>query len=400
MSNWIHHHRNNKGWRSASAWRLFLVALRRWLKALAWDLTDFVRFGLFKEHLKPKTAAPAEAAASPVPAVARPPASSAKPVIFASYAVDQKWTGSHRYCGGEKVLNALVNLLRLHGYEAYLVTTDGKQAGWLAADAPVLSVEEFKAMKAKTPDHRCVTSWIDAHAFLDGCDTFYYWDMELATSADYQFPRLWDYVASGRVNTIAVLNRAAQAWFQTVLDKTCAVIPCTIDSRYWQPADEKRVPFRVGYMDEGPHTAALIETVRARTLADGLTLEFHLIAGDEPKVIAQMQSCELFLVTNIGKSPIWGEGGPLGPYESAACGTVSVSFDLLGPWESIQQDYNGIVVPRGRTDLFAEAVSSIYQQPGRLKAMSARALDIFRSAHSMEARWPKLRQFLDLPETE
>jgi glycosyltransferase involved in cell wall biosynthesis len=359
MSDWIHHHRNNKGWRSASAWRLFKVALRRWIKALAWDFTDLIRFGLLKQHLKAKPAPPEKSAALSVP-VAPSPAPSPKPVIFASYAVDQKWTGSHRYCGGEKVLNALINLLRLRGYEAYLVTLDGRQAGWLAEDAPVISVEEFKSIKARALAHRCVTSWIDAHAFLDGCDSFYYWDMELATSSDYQFPRLWDYVASGRVKNIAVLNRAAQAWFQTVLGRSCPVIPCMVDSRHWQPAEEKRVSFRVGYMDEGPHTEALVEAVRARTLADGLTLDFHKIFGDEPKVIAQMQSCEIFLVTNPGKSAIWGEGGPLGPYESAACGTVSVSFDLLGPWESIQQNYNGIVVPRGRTDLFAQAVSSIY----------------------------------------
>jgi hypothetical protein len=45
----------------------------------------------------------------------------------------------------------------------------------------------------------------------------------------------------------------------------------------------------------------------------------------------------------------------------------------------------------------AEAVISIYSVPGRLEEMSRRALEIFTTSHSMDARWPEVARFLDLP---
>ena len=58
---------------------------------------------------------------------------------FVSYASDDGLKGSHRYCGGEKLLNNLVLLLRRHGYEAYMVSLDGPHAG-LAGGACAISL--------------------------------------------------------------------------------------------------------------------------------------------------------------------------------------------------------------------------------------------------------------------
>ena len=89
-----------------------------------------------------------------------------RPSIFVSYATDESLKGSHRYCGGEKLLNNLVLLLRRHGYDAYMVSMDGVHSNWLVEHAPFLSVEEFARRAAGGHPIRCVTSWVLADAFL------------------------------------------------------------------------------------------------------------------------------------------------------------------------------------------------------------------------------------------
>lgn len=87
-------------------------------------LTDFVKSRLVRSN-------------SPAGKVQQRP--SARPSIFVSYATDDGLKGSHRYCGGEKLLNNLVLLLRRHGYDAYMVSLDGLHSGWLVEHAPFLS---------------------------------------------------------------------------------------------------------------------------------------------------------------------------------------------------------------------------------------------------------------------
>ena len=133
------------------------------------------------------------------------------------------------------------------------------------------------------------------------------------------------------------------------------------------------------------------------TKGAGLALEFVQLAGVEKEIIAQMQQCGVFMALNIGKSHLWGEGGPMSPQEAMACGTVPVCFDINGPWELIQQDYNGVIARESTPESMAEALISIYSVPGRLEEMSRRTLEIFLRSHSMEARWPEVARFLDLP---
>ncbi len=325
------------------------------------------------------------------------PAKGGHPRIYASYAMSEKWTGSHRYCGGEKSLNNLVLLLRRHGYDAWMVTLDGRQAGWLAEQAPCISLEEFRRQLAEDRPVRCITSWLEAHLFLDACGPFYYWDHELATAAEYQFPALWDYLRSGRIKKLAGFNRSIRAWMQAHFATPASLVRSLVDENLWRPDPPKRLPHRVGYVEESPETPALIENIRQVAQARGLNLDFLKMSGDEPEMIAQMQTCSVFLVTNPGKSGLWGEGGPLGPHESAACGTVPVCFDLDGPRESIQSGYNGVIVPRHRADLMAAAVCELFGDPVHLGEMSARAREVILAAHSMETRWPEVAEFLDLP---
>jgi hypothetical protein len=320
-----------------------------------------------------------------------------KPVVFVSYATDDTLKGSHRYCGGEKLLNNLVLMLKRRGYEAYMVSLDGGHADWLAEHAPFLSVEEFKQRKEQAQNVRFVSSWLKARPFLDECPRFYFWDQELSASSRSHFPDLACLMKKGRIIRTAGVNRAVQAFHRCVFETDAAALRQLIDEEHWKPAPERRILKRVGYFDEGDHGVAYVRRITELTKEAGIALEFVQLAGVEKEIIAQMQQCGVFMALNIGKSHLWGEGGPMSPQEAMACGTVPVCFDINGPWELIQQDYNGVIAREITPESMAAALIGIYSVPGRLEEMSRRTLEIFRSSHSMEARWPEVARFLDFP---
>jgi len=336
---------------------------------------------------------------------ARPPADATRslprerPEIFVSYATDETIRGSHRFCGGEKLLNNLVLLLRRHGYEAWMVSLDGKHSDWLIEHAPFLSVDEFRARRERATCSRCVTSWVTAKAFLKHCPAFYFWDQELGASSRSHFPTLARRMAAGKIIKTAGVNRTVQAWHRAMFEVPALVLRQLIDEAHWQPDPARRVPCRVGYFDEGEHGAEFIRRIGEATREAGLELEFLQLAGVESEIVSQMQSCGTFLALNLGKSPLWGEGGPMSPQEAMACGTVPLCFDINGPWELIQQHYNGIIVPDFTPDAMARELALIYGTPGRLETMSQRCMEMTESSHTMEARWPTVARFLDLPES-
>jgi len=321
-----------------------------------------------------------------------------RPSVFVSYATDEGLKGSHRYCGGEKLLNNLVLLLRRHNYDAYMVSLDGAHSNWLVEHAPFLSLQEFIRRAATAKSVRCVTSWVLADAFLERCPKFYFWDQELATTTRSQFPTLARLMRGRRILATAGLNRSIQAWHMAIFERRTSLLRTLVDERHWKPDETRRLPHRVGYMDEGALTVAFVETIKRITLAKGLDLEFFRLEGVEDEIIRGMQTCSVFLALNVGKSPLWGEGGPMTPHEAMACGTVPICFDMNGPWELIQQDYNGVVLPKIRPELMAGELVRIYSELGRIEFLRNNALAVFRTSHNMESRWPSVREFLHLPE--
>ena len=193
-----------------------------------------------------------------------------RPSIFASYATDESLKGSHRYCGGEKLLNNLVLLLRRHGYDAYMVSMDGTHSNWLVEHAPFLSVEEFARRAAGGHPIRCVTSWVLADAFLQHCPGFYFWDQELATTSRSQFPVLARHMRQGRIHATAGLNRSIQAWHMAIFERRASLLRTLVDEKHWKPDEERRKRDRVGYMDEGSLTATFIDTINSLTRSRGL----------------------------------------------------------------------------------------------------------------------------------
>lgn len=373
---------------STIAWHHVRLALRRWLGALKDD------FGARVKSHGAKTSPRGRGPSAPSKAAAASP----KPLIFVSYATDESLRGSHKFCGGEKLLNNLVLLLRRHGYEAWMVSTDGQHSDWLAEHAPFLSIDEFLAKRASAPDSRCVTSWIPADAFLRHCRKFYFWDQELGASARSHFPDLARAMARRQIVRTAGVNRTVQAWHRATFGQPAHLLRQLVDERHWRPEESRRITHRVGYFDEGDHGETFVAEMRERTREAGLSLEFHQLQGLEKDIIDQMQTCGTFIALNTGKSALWGEGGPMTPQEAMACGTVPVCFDINGPWELIQQNYNGVVLEEFTPAAMANALIGIYRTPGRLPEMSRRCLDITAAAHTMESRWPAVSRFLDLPQ--
>lgn len=370
-------------------WARLKVAFRTFRSSLRQDLADGVLRPLVPDRLRANVRS-----GESLPHGTR---AEGRPEIYVSYATDAALTGSHKYCGGEKLLNNLVLMLRRRGYEAFMVSLDGKHADWLVEHAPFLSLSEFERRKRGASDVRCVTSWLKAKPFIDRCGRFYLWDQELSASSRSHFPELARYVAQGRIIRTAGVNRAVQSFHRAVFGTPALVLRQLIDEEHWKPDPSRRIPSRIGYFDEGDHGAEFVRRIQELSLAAGLALEFVELAGSEKDIIAQMQQCGTFLALNVGKSPLWGEGGPMSPQEAMACGTVPVCFDINGPWELIQQHYNGVIVPDIHPDAMAQELIAMYSEAGRWEAMSRRSLEVSTISHSMKARWPDVARFLDLP---
>jgi hypothetical protein len=318
-----------------------------------------------------------------------------KPIVFASYCAGQHLQGHDKFCGGDKQLNCLVKLLRERGYEAYIVTYQGDYEPWLLDHQPYISLDKFRSIVEKNVNVRCVTSWAHATAFIQASPSIYFWDMELAHTEHVHFPELAKLHRKKIANTAAI-SRTIQAWHMVYFKKACTLLPNLVDAQLWSPATSQRNPMRVGYMDEGPHTESYIKIIQDITVSQGLNLEFLQLQGTEDRMIASMRSCTVFLTLNLGKDSLWGEGGPLPPLEAMATGCIPITFDILGPREIIQNGFNGIIVPRYRPDLMAEALIAIYSKIGEIKRFQQNALELFNACHTFDARWFAVKEFLNL----
>jgi glycosyltransferase involved in cell wall biosynthesis len=110
-----------------------------------------------------------------------------------------------------------------------------------------------------------------------------------------------------------------------------------------------------------------------------------------------MQSCDVFLAMNVGKDPLWGEGCPRTTIEALSTGCVVLAFDIIGNREIIQNNFNGILIPRYRPDLMADSLIDLYKATGEINRLRRNAQSIINHCHTLESRWPAVRDFLDLP---
>jgi glycosyltransferase involved in cell wall biosynthesis len=318
-----------------------------------------------------------------------------RPVIFASACVDRKNKGDWKYCGGIKELNILVKLLRMRGYEAYMVTYDGAYEQWLMDHQPHISIKDLRDKLAQLKNVRCVTSWAIAKSFINECKHVYFWDMDLCCTDNAHFSILAS-LNRNKIKKSASISRTIQAWHMANFGKKCTVIPNLLDESVWYPVESSRKPRRIGYMDEGPHTTEYIAIIKDLLGTRGSELEFHLICGSEEEVLAGMRSCEIFLSMNIGKDPLWGEGCPRTIIEALSVGCVVITFDLIGNREIVIDNYNGFIVTRDRLDLMGQTLKRLLENPVEMQRARNNSLSVLASSHTLEARWPLIKDFLEL----
>lgn len=322
-------------------------------------------------------------------------ASAAKPVFFVSACVDEKKHGGWKYNGGIKELSYLVKLLINHGYEAYMVTYDGSYEPWLIEHQPTISIEEFRSKLRAATDVRCVTSYAIAKAFIHECQQLYFWDMELELTENSHFSILAG-LYKHKIKGTAAISRTIQAWHMAHFEKPCTIMPNLLDESLWFPVEAYRHSLQVGYMDEGLHTEKYIDTLRDTLQSSGIYLELQLIKGCEADILSGMRSCEVFLSMNLGKDALWGEGCPRTVVEALSTGCVVVAFDVIGNRETIQSNFNGILVSRYRLDLMANTLISLYKNPGEIERLRNNALSLIQYCHTFDARWPAVKEFLEL----
>lgn len=320
-----------------------------------------------------------------------------KPVIFVSACVDAETPGGWKYNGGINEYNSLVKILRKHGYEAYIVTYDGNYEPWLFEHQPHISIKEFRRKITSLPNIRCVTSWAIAKTFINECKKLYFWDMELKYTENEHFSTIARLYKTKIVKT-ASISRTIQAWHMANFGKQCIIIPNLLDEDYWKPDNTKRKFNRIGYMNEGEYVEPFVALIKDAVKMAGLELEFYLIKGETLEVLNGMQSSNLFISMNQGKDPFWGEGCPRTIIEALSTGAVVLAYDIIGNREILIDSFNGIIVPRYRSDIMAKKTIELYQKPSEIEELRQNGLNLIQSCHTLEKRWPAIKNFLDIEE--
>ncbi|MHC5674722.1 glycosyltransferase [Nostoc sp.] len=318
-----------------------------------------------------------------------------KPIIFTSYCVAADSPGNLKFCGGTKELNYLVKLVRERGYEAYIVSYDGTYEPWLFDHQPHISLDKFQEIIRQNNNIRCVTSWAIATAFVEVSPSLYFWDMELAHTEHDHFPALAE-LYRYKIKNTAAISRTIQAWHMAHFQRSCVIIPNLLDTSVWFPTSLNRKSDRIGFMIEGSHTEEYIDIIRNLTQEKGFEFEFYQISGVESEVLVGMHTCEVFLSLNIGKDPLWGEGCPRTVIEALASGCVVIAFDILGNRETIQDNFNSVLVSRYRPDLMAEGLVRLYSSTGEIERLRENARALIESCHTFDDRWPAVKEFLHL----
>jgi len=318
-----------------------------------------------------------------------------KPIIFTSYCASPDCPGNLKFCGGTKELNYLVKLVRERGYEAYVVTYDGTYEPWLLDHQPHISLDKFQEIVRQNNNIRCVTSWATATMFIQASPSLYFWDMELAHTEHDHFPVLAK-LYRHKIENTAAISRTIQAWHMAHFQRSCVLIPNLLDTSLWFPTSLNHKKHRIGYMNEGSHTEDYLKIIRNFTQEKGFEFEFHRISGVESEILAEIHTCEVFLSMNIGKDALWGEGCPRTVIEALASGCVVIAFDIIGNRETIQDNFNGVMVSRYCPDLMAEALIQIYTSTGEMERLRENARAVIESCHTFDARWSAIKAFLDL----
>jgi predicted O-methyltransferase YrrM len=321
-----------------------------------------------------------------------------RPIVLISSCENAHKTGDACHNGGLKLYNLWVKLLRQRGFQAYVVTHDGRHTHWMLDHQPHVSMEEVSRWKQANLPLRFVTGWAGAAEFIAVADVLYFYDCELRHTCSQHFPILKEMVEKGKIVQIATNSRTPQAWHMSQWGRPVSLIREWCDPEYWYSSPEQRIPLRIGFMNEGPHTTEHVAVIEKTCRKAEIEASFMLIQGDEGRVAQAMRTCDLFLGLNMGKHPLWGEGCPRSPHEALRSGCVLVAYDVLGNHEYVLPNFSGLLVPRGNVGEMARQVVRVLRDTSLKERLRQQGLALVKAVFSPETCWPALRDFLGLRE--
>lgn len=150
----------------------------------------------------------------------------------------------------------------------------------------------------------------------------------------------------------------------------------------WAAATARRPGWTLRIHGSGPEQAAL--AVQAQRLGIAPSADF---AGQTDDVAAALVQGSIFA------APSRAEGFPMALLEAMACGLPCVAFDCApGVREIVHDGEDGVVVPPGNTDAFADALGALMDAREEREALGKAAVESvarFAPAQIVE-RWEKL----------
>ena len=323
-----------------------------------------------------------------------------KPIIVFSACQNKKNKGDSKFNGGIKLQNLWVKILRDHGYDAYIMTYDGKHANWLIDHQPHISYKRLSNLKNNHENIHYVTTWLNADSFINLADKIYYFDAEISHTLSSQREVLRKLFKKNKIIKVGTHSKTQVGWYLQNQNLSPNFINEWSDIKIWKQNSNKRVLGKIGYMNEEKNTKTEINEIKQVCELHGIDVDFIEINGDEKKVISQMQSCDIFLGMNQGKNILWGEGCPRSQQEAMHTGCAVIAYDVIGNREYIFDDITGCMIENKRSDLMALKIIEIINNKKFKEKIRKNGYEFIKNVFSENGKIKLLEKFLDLEKEE
>ncbi len=152
------------------------------------------------------------------------------------------------------------------------------------------------------------------------------------------------------------------------------------------------IPFRCEIVGSGPMTAQLEKRIRAAGVEDSV----HLAGAHPQDAVARMVAeSALFVLPSIVADDGQMEGIPVALMEALATGRPVVSTSISGIPELVENGVNGLLVPPGDAQAFADAMRTLLQNPGMRAAMGEKGQRKIRTEFTLPECARELIALLD-----
>jgi len=302
-----------------------------------------------------------------------------------------------RYNGGTKIYNLWTELLRKHGFDAFIATQDGTFDNWLVNHQPVIGYIDVENMKQQGNDVHVLSSWLDTGGLekLIGDSQFYYFDAELRWTLQFR-DKLDYFLNNKKIAKIATHSRYIQSWYMANYGIKPTLINEWSDQKVFYEDSSKRIPLRVGCMPESnAEDEKTFDFLKDKCIDFG-NAEIIKISGDEKNVSDLLRTTDIFAGLNPGKHPFWGEGCPRTQQEALHCGCVLVAYDCLGNREYLYNNWTGLMVPSSDMQALWQGIKFLLENPQEKERIRANSKNIAENLFSERNKYELVNLFLDL----